>query len=47
MRDLNKAKPRGRADEGPIAEMTRLESTLVVAKEDRVRVFMMAWNWFI
>jgi len=39
MRDLNKTKPRGRPDEGPMAEMTRLESTLMVAKEDRVSGF--------
>lgn len=45
MRDLNKTKPRGRADEGPMAEMTRLESTLMVAKEDRVCGFAVAWNW--
>jgi len=36
MRDLSKTKPRGRPDEGPMAEMTRLESALMVAKEDRV-----------
>lgn len=42
MRDLNKTKPRGRHDEGLIAEMTRLESTLMVAKEDRVREFAVA-----
>jgi len=37
MRDLNKTKPRGRADDGLIAELARFESTLMVAKEDRVR----------
>ena len=45
MRDLNKTKPRGRADEGLIAEMTRLESALIVAKDDRVRKFAVARHY--
>ena len=47
MRDLNKTKPRGRADEGLIAEMARLESTLMVAKEDRVRGFAMVRHYIV
>ncbi|KAG9048939.1 Structural maintenance of chromosomes protein 1 [Serendipita sp. 407] len=35
MRELNKSKPRARADEGLSAEMNRLESALVVAREER------------
>ncbi|KAG8819272.1 Structural maintenance of chromosomes protein 1 [Serendipita sp. 399] len=35
MRELNKSKPRARADEGLTAEMNRLESALVVAREER------------
>lgn len=37
LRDLNKSKPRGRADENLIAEINRLESTLLITKDDLVR----------
>ncbi|KIM24825.1 hypothetical protein M408DRAFT_26772 [Serendipita vermifera MAFF 305830] len=35
MRDLNKSKPRARADEGLSAELNRLESSLTIAREER------------
>ncbi|CAG7853227.1 Structural maintenance of chromosomes protein 1 AltName: Full=Chromosome segregation protein smc1; AltName: Full=Cohesin complex subunit psm1 [Serendipita indica DSM 11827] len=35
MRDLNKSKPRARADEGLTTEFNRLESALVIAREER------------
>ncbi|KAF9817733.1 hypothetical protein IEO21_03282 [Rhodonia placenta] len=34
LRDLNKSKPRGKADESLIGEITRLESACTVAKDD-------------
>ncbi|KZT07028.1 cohesin complex subunit psm1 [Laetiporus sulphureus 93-53] len=34
LRDLNKSKPRGKADDNLIAEITRLESALTIAKDD-------------
>lgn len=37
LRDLNKSKPRGKADESLIGEITRLESACTVAKDDLVR----------
>lgn len=40
LRDLNKSKPRSRADEGLLAEITRLESTLALAKDDLVHIFL-------
>jgi structural maintenance of chromosome 1 len=36
LRDLNKSKPRSAADENLIAEINRLESALVIAKDDLV-----------
>ena len=36
LRELSKKKPRGKADENLIAEMTRLESTITLAKDDLV-----------
>lgn len=36
LRDLNKTKPRGKADESLIAEISRLESSLTVSKDDLV-----------
>jgi structural maintenance of chromosome 1 len=36
LRDLNKSKPRGKADENLIAEINRLESTLLIVKDDLV-----------
>ena len=37
LRELNKAKPRGNADDNLIAEITRLEPALTVARDDLVR----------
>lgn len=37
LRDLNKSKPRGKADENLIAEINRLESTLLITRDDLVR----------
>ena len=37
LRELNKSKPRNNADEALLAEVTRLESSLSLAKEDLVR----------
>ncbi|EJC99202.1 cohesin complex subunit psm1 [Fomitiporia mediterranea MF3/22] len=34
LRDLNKSRPRSKADEGLVAEITRLESSLTLAKDD-------------
>jgi hypothetical protein len=34
LRDLNKSKPRGKADENLVAEINRLESTLLITKDD-------------
>lgn len=36
LRDLNKSKPRSKADENLMAEITRLESSLTLAKDDLV-----------
>ncbi len=36
MRDLNKSKPRSQTDESLVAEITRLESTITLAKDDLV-----------
>ncbi len=36
LRELAKKKPRGKADENLIAELTRLESALTLAKDDLV-----------
>lgn len=36
LRDLQKSKPRGKADENLIADITRLESAHTVAKDDLV-----------
>ena len=37
LRDLNKSKPRGKADENHIAEINRLESVLLIVKDDLAR----------
>ena len=37
MRDLNKSKPRSKSDEGLVAEITRLESSISLAKDELVR----------
>ena len=37
LQDLSKAKPRGKADENLIAEISRLESSMTVTKDDLVR----------
>ena len=36
LRDLNKSKPRSKGDENLIAEITRLESSLTLARDDLV-----------
>lgn len=36
LRDLNKTRPRGKADENLVAEINRLESALLIAKDDLV-----------
>lgn len=38
LRELNKSKPRSNADENLVAEITRLESSLTLAKDDLVRI---------
>ena len=38
LRDLNKSKPRSKADENLVAEITRLESSLSLAKDDLVSI---------
>jgi structural maintenance of chromosome 1 len=40
LQELNRSKPRGKADENIIAEITRLESAITVARDDLVRF----WN---
>lgn len=37
LQELGKSKPRGKADENLIAEISRLESTMTVTKDDLVR----------
>lgn len=37
LRDLNKEKPRNNADERLVSEITRLESELLVVRDDLVR----------
>lgn len=37
LQELNRSKPRGKADENIIAEITRLESVITVARDDLVR----------
>jgi structural maintenance of chromosome 1 len=39
MQELNKSKPRGKADENLIAEITRLESSITVTRDDLVSIF--------
>ena len=41
LRELNKSKPRNNADEALLAEVTRLESSLSLAKEDLVGVYIL------
>ena len=36
LRELSKKKPRGKADENLVAELTRLESAITLAKDDLV-----------
>jgi structural maintenance of chromosome 1 len=46
LRELNKSKPRSKGDENLVAEITRLESTLTLARDDLVRSMafhMRAW----
>jgi hypothetical protein len=38
MQELNKNKPRGKADDVLLAEITRLDPALAVARDDLVRV---------
>ena len=38
LRELNKSRPRSKADEGLVAEITRIESSLTLAKDDLVRL---------
>jgi hypothetical protein len=38
LQDVAKAKPRGKADENLIAEITRLESSITVTRDDLVSV---------
>jgi hypothetical protein len=40
LQELNRLKPRGKADENIIAEITRLESAITVARDDLARF----WN---
>jgi hypothetical protein len=40
LQELNRSKPRGKADENVIAEITRLESAIAVVRDDLVR----SWN---
>lgn len=40
LQELNRSKPRGKADENVIAEITRLESAIAVIRDDLVR----SWN---
>jgi len=37
LQELNRSKPRGKADENVIAEITRLESAITVTRDDLVR----------
>jgi hypothetical protein len=37
LQELNRSKPRGKADENVIAEITRLESAIAVVRDDLVR----------
>jgi hypothetical protein len=37
LQELNRSKPRGKADENTIAEITRLESAFTVVRDDLVR----------
>ena len=37
LRELNKSKPRGSADDNLLAEITRLEPALTIARDDLVR----------
>lgn len=43
MRDLNKSKPRSKSDESLIAEITRLESSMTLAKDDLVNFPFFIW----
>ena len=38
LQELNKTKPRGKADDNLLAEITRLEPSLAVARDDLVRL---------
>lgn len=38
MQELNKSKPRGKADENLVAEISRLESCITVTRDDSVSV---------
>lgn len=40
LQELAKTKPRGKADENLIAEITRLESTLTVTRDDLVSAYV-------
>ena len=40
LRELNKTKPRGKADDALIAEINRLESSLTVARDDHVSNYL-------
>ena len=41
LRELNKSKPRNNADENLLVEITRLESSLTLAKDDLVSNFVL------
>jgi structural maintenance of chromosome 1 len=40
IRELNQAKPRNKNDDGLVAEVTRIESELIVAKDELVRLMV-------
>lgn len=45
LRELNKQKPRGQTDENLLAEISRLEAGLTVARDDLVGIFLFV-EWF-
>ena len=38
LQELNKSKPRGKADDNLLAEITRLEPALTIARDDLVKL---------
>jgi structural maintenance of chromosome 1 len=40
LQELSRSKPRGKADDNIIAEITRLESAMTVTKDDLVRILI-------